>query len=264
MTSVTFPPGLGGDGSTVTDDANPSTGLANGGHRTRFVPALQQAVAVMSGAVSQSAASASGASSSAGAAASSASSAMNAPGTNATSTTSLSIGTGSKSPTLAQTGKTFVVGQWVSICDSSTPTTKWMVGAITAFNSGTGAMTVLVTASMGSGSSSSWVVAAAAPLATLGVFGVPTQVSGTSQSMVAGQHYIFTNSGAQSTGTLPASPADGDIVAFDNATGRADLIIARNGSTIHGLAEDINPFDLAGAFALRYSASVGTWRFFSP
>lgn len=46
MGSVTFPPELGGDGSTVTDDANPTTGLAQGGHRTRFVPALAQVVAV--------------------------------------------------------------------------------------------------------------------------------------------------------------------------------------------------------------------------
>lgn len=44
MSSVTFPVDLGGDGSTVTDDDNASTGLANGGHATRFVPALSQTV----------------------------------------------------------------------------------------------------------------------------------------------------------------------------------------------------------------------------
>lgn len=44
MTSATFPAALGGDGSTVTDDADPTTGLANGGHRVRFVPALAQTV----------------------------------------------------------------------------------------------------------------------------------------------------------------------------------------------------------------------------
>lgn len=53
MSSVTFPPALGGDGSTVTDGPDPTTGLGNGGHRLRFVPSLYQAVAVMSGAVSQ-------------------------------------------------------------------------------------------------------------------------------------------------------------------------------------------------------------------
>jgi hypothetical protein len=42
--AVTFPVGLCGDGSTVTDDADASTGLANGGHAKRFVPALAQTV----------------------------------------------------------------------------------------------------------------------------------------------------------------------------------------------------------------------------
>ena len=46
MASVTFPPEVGGSGLTVTDDANPTTGLANNGHRARFVPALAQVVAV--------------------------------------------------------------------------------------------------------------------------------------------------------------------------------------------------------------------------
>ena len=46
MVSVTFPPEVGGSGLTVTDDANPTTGLANSGHRARFVPALAQVVAV--------------------------------------------------------------------------------------------------------------------------------------------------------------------------------------------------------------------------
>lgn len=46
MSSVYFDPAVGGDGSTVTDDSNPTTGLANGGHRARFVPALAQTIGV--------------------------------------------------------------------------------------------------------------------------------------------------------------------------------------------------------------------------
>ena len=53
MESATFPPEVGGSGLTVTDDANPTTGLANGGHRKRFVPALSQVVAVASNTVNQ-------------------------------------------------------------------------------------------------------------------------------------------------------------------------------------------------------------------
>lgn len=44
MASVTFPIALGGDGTTVTDDANPLTGLRRGGYQVRFVPALTNTV----------------------------------------------------------------------------------------------------------------------------------------------------------------------------------------------------------------------------
>ena len=44
--TVYFDPAVGGNGLTVTDDGNPTTGLDNDGHRTRFVPALAQVVAV--------------------------------------------------------------------------------------------------------------------------------------------------------------------------------------------------------------------------
>ncbi len=72
MSSVFFDPVVGGDGSTVTDDSNASTGLAGGGHRTRFVPALAQMIAVANwviGRVSAAASSASAAANSASAAA---------------------------------------------------------------------------------------------------------------------------------------------------------------------------------------------------
>lgn len=53
MASVTFSVSAGGDGSTVTDDANASTGLGNGGHRVRFVPSLSQVVAIASNVVTK-------------------------------------------------------------------------------------------------------------------------------------------------------------------------------------------------------------------
>ena len=46
MSSVTFSTSVGGDGTTVTDDSNSTTGLAAGGHRYRFVPALSNVVAI--------------------------------------------------------------------------------------------------------------------------------------------------------------------------------------------------------------------------
>jgi hypothetical protein len=158
MASVTFPAGVGGDGSTVTDDANPTTGLANGGHRTRFVPALSQMVAVAQNTVAQ----ATSAASNATIAASSAATATSAPGTSATSTTSTLIGTGSKTFTI-QTGKLFQVGGWVIVASQATPA-NYMHGQVTAHNSGTGSLTVNVTSIGGSGTLTDWLISLSGPM----------------------------------------------------------------------------------------------------
>ena len=143
MASVTFPTTVGGDGSTVTDDTNASTGLDAGGHRTRFVPALAQIGAIASYIVNLCTA------------------ALNGAATSATSTTSLTIGTGAKSFTLAQTGKGFALGQTVAISSNAGPTNQ-MIGIITAFVSGTGAMTVQVSTIGGSGTLADWTIAVSA------------------------------------------------------------------------------------------------------
>lgn len=66
------------------------------------------------------------------------------PSAAATTTTSMQLGYGTKSFTLAQTNKTFSVGQIVSVA-SSADARDWMSGVITSFTPGTGAMTVSVT-----------------------------------------------------------------------------------------------------------------------
>lgn len=153
MASVTFSAGVGGNGSTVTDDSSATTGLGNGGHRTRFVPALAQTVAVAANVVAN-----------ATAAAASAASAVNAPGTSATSATSLTIASsGFISLTLAQTGKAFSVGQSIVLAMTATPT-NWMAGVITAFTSATGAMTVSRALASGSGTASAWTVSLTSPV----------------------------------------------------------------------------------------------------
>ncbi len=94
-------------------------------------------------------------------AAASAASAVAAATTSATSTTSLTIGLGAKSLTI-QTGKAFVVGQFVVIAQTTAPA-NYMQGQITAHNSGTGALTVNVTNIGGSGTISAWTISVSAP-----------------------------------------------------------------------------------------------------
>ena len=73
---------------------------------------------------------------------------------NASSTTSLTIGTGSKSLTI-ETGKGYAVGQPVMIAETANPT-YFMVGQVTSHNSGTGALVINVTNTGGSGTAAAW------------------------------------------------------------------------------------------------------------
>jgi len=149
MTSVTFPPALGGDGSTVTDDANPTTGLANGGHRLRFVAALVQLVALAQNVLTN------------------AQAANNAAGTNGTSSTSLVLGTGAKTLTM-QTGRSIVVGMQVIVANTAAPSIKLMRGTVTGYVSGTGVLDVAVDYAIGTGTLSAWTISLA------GVTVIPT------------------------------------------------------------------------------------------
>lgn len=95
------------------------------------------------------------------AAAASAASAIAAPGVQATSTTSVLVGLGIKSITI-QTGKAYSVGQSVVIADTSAPSTNWMFGQITSYDSGTGALVVYATQSAGSGTLTAWTISISA------------------------------------------------------------------------------------------------------
>jgi hypothetical protein len=135
VNTVYFDPAAGGDGSTVTDDDNATTGLGNGGHLLRLVAAMQQVVNVAKATVTA------------------ALSALGGATTNSTSTTSLTIGTGSKSITLVESGKAYTVGQYVMVASTTSPS-NYMIGQVTAF-SGT-SLTVNVTSTGGSGTITAW------------------------------------------------------------------------------------------------------------
>lgn len=196
MSSVTFSTSVGGDNSTVTDDASASTGLANGGHRSRFVPALAQVVAVAGHVVTKAgeanddaiaaAASALAADNSAdaawlsaaAAAASEAAAATIAAGVTATSTTSLTIALVSQSLTV-QADKQFEPGQRVIVVDATSPA-NYMWGPVTSYNAGTGALVFTAEVKEGSGTLASWIVSIAGARGARGETGtgVTDQVTG--------------------------------------------------------------------------------------
>ena len=89
----------------------------------------------------------------------SAETAVNAPGTSGTSTTSLAIGLGSKTFT-TQTAKDWGIGQFVVIA-VTTDVESFMFGQISAYDLGTGSMTVLVTATGLLGTYANWTISLA-------------------------------------------------------------------------------------------------------
>jgi hypothetical protein len=82
-------------------------------------------------------------------------------------------------------------------------------------------------------------------------------VTGTTQTAATGNQYVLKNV-ALSTLTLPATPADGDTVAITVGNGLLTNVIARNGSTIMGLAQDLTVDNSLATVTLRYVNS--DWR----
>jgi len=85
--------------------------------------------------------------------------------TSSTSTTSVAIGTGSKSLTV-DVSKSYQPGMSVKIARTAAPS-NWMHGAVTTYNSGTGALVVSVTHILGSGTFTDWTITFSAPMLNL-------------------------------------------------------------------------------------------------
>lgn len=162
-------------------------------------------------------------------AAASALSALNAPGTSGTSATSLTIGAGAQS-FVTQAGKAWVVGQPVIIARTSAPGTTRMSGVITAYTSGTGAMTVLVDTILGTGTYTDWTIGLGTARAP---DSLPTQVITANTTAVPGIHYLLAVGGI--TLTLPAAlPAKDLCTAFSNISGTATPLVDFNGQRLRG------------------------------
>lgn len=215
------------------------------------------------------AASATAASTSATAAAGSASTAINAPGTSADSTTSLLIGTGSKSLTIT-TGKAFSLGQFV-ILASKANAANYMVGQITAFTSGTGALTVNATAVGGSGTYADWTVSLTAPGATGAITAASTDtltnkginlanntLTGTrAQFNTAMTDGDFASAGWTQIAQLTTTSGTSQTFTSIPQT-YADLLVVPATSYNSGVGEALR-MDISDNNGTNYSSSFSTW-----
>ena len=199
-------------------------------------------------------------------AAASAATATNAPGTSATSTTSLAIGTGTKALTV-QTGKAFVVGQWVTVTSTATPA-NWMHGQITAYTSGTGALTVNMTAVGGSGTYAAWTIGLSAPsqssaaLLSTSSYADPAWLTSLSASKLTGTVTIAGGGTGAATGADARTNLDVPSRSGVGASGTWGISISGNAAsantaTTATVAGTANALNTSGNYQLG-SLGVGT------
>ena len=120
----------------------------------------------------------------------------------ATSTTTVSIGTGSKGFAIG-TDALFVPGQPVSIASDAAPSTNYMRGTVASYSGGT--LTVTVTETGGSGSYNDWSIGLLPSLASLAA-GLTMTGLLTTATPASGQEALVIPQGA-----APSSPTNGSI-----------------------------------------------------
>ena len=125
--------------------------------------------------------------------------------TNSTSVTSLLIGVGSKSLTV-QTGKSYVAGMTLKIASTASPS-NWMLGDITSYVTGTGALVINITSILGSGTVAAWTISQSAP----GAFTPRGVFRKESQTAVA---FTATAAFAVSTATILYAEVGGAMLTF--------------------------------------------------
>lgn len=224
MTSVFFDPAVGGDGTTVSDDANPVTGLDGGGHVVRFVPALGNQVNIAKVTVDA-----------AGAAVNAAVGAINASDYTATSGSSVLIGTGAKT-FVVPAGKQWFVGQWLTATNS---VGAYVTGQVSSY-SGT-SLVLSVTGFEGAGTFSSWRI----ELGAIGVGALAT--AGAAQAAAAS---------AVSTANSAASQAASAVAAASSATSTANAAAAQAGSAATSASVAINAANGASVLAAGAEANA--------
>jgi len=203
-----------GTAHTYTDDADPLTGLDGGGHVYRMVPITKDMVSIADSAIAAAAT-----------AADMVSKVSTSASTNATSTSTLAVSTGSKTITLAETGKAYVVGQYVLIALTATPATN-MVGQITAFLGTT--LTVNVLFVSGSGSGSAWTVSITGKPMSANT-GSPTNITGLLKGDGSSLGTVVSGTDIKTIGGNSVL-GSGNIVHFDTSTSSSGQVLVSCGA----------------------------------
>lgn len=143
------------------------------------------------------------------------------------STSSVAIGTGSKSFTI-EAGKGFQVGQFVIVASTASPA-NFMNGQITAYNSGTGALTVNVGSVGGSGTFASWTISLAPPSGGVQKTGDTMAGPLITAASIAGAAGLNVPHG-----TAPTAPNNGDLWTTSSALFFRIGGVTRQAATLDG------------------------------
>lgn len=178
-------------------------------------------------------------------------------GVTATSSTSLTIGTGSKTLTV-ETNKGFVVGMSLKIASTATPN-NYMIGTVTSYTSGTGALAVNVDTVGGSGTIDAWTVS----IATMGDIDVAGGATETTSAVdialtaASERVQVINMTAAGKLVTLPdaTTMSEGDISYIFRATGYNYLVLSNTGKFV-GTAE---LGKVLHVYLVDNSTAGGTW-----
>lgn len=164
--------------------------------------------------------------------------AMDLNATSSVSGTTLTIGTGSKTLTV-EANKSYQIGMTVKVAETLDGT-KWMAGDVTAYNSTTGSLTVVVSKTNGSGTANAWTISLSA-LETL------------SDGSVTAAKLAYDAINGQTAETAPA--LDDEILLGDlSATTLRKMTLSNMLKVINLLTTDSSP-DPANDYVMTYEAS---------
>lgn len=242
MTKITV------NGNDYSDDGTAAHDMNNGGHRQYLMPMLSDAIIDLQAkksaaqAAQGAAEDAQGAAEdAAGAAQGYAATAAASPNTRATSTTNDAIALGPTTITI-EPGKALSVGQSVKMAMTVAPT-NWMFGDITAYDSGTGSLTINVTAISGNGNSSAWTVSVAGPQGVSGTNGYTGRLARAADATLGAADIgkIVDVTGGTFTQTFAAcATLGGNWHCWIKNSGNGDVTLDPNGAeTIDGLSSFI-------------------------
>lgn len=165
-----------------------------------------------------------------------------------TSSTSVTIGTGSKSFT-ASTGRNWQIGQGVRVAYTTTPS-NYMDGQVTAYNSTTGALTVNVTATGGAGTQAAWTISPTVAAGSVTLTGAETLTNKTLTTPVL--------SGTASGITAGAIGYNGGALSFGDGSAQRTVATLNGSQTFSGKTIDTASTNVIKFNGNTVTASAGT------